>query len=63
MEDSRVVTHAEGAELAARYGVPFYETSARVKINHEACFEDLVREVRKVCTPKPKKKKGGCVIL
>ena len=37
------VTAVEGAELAQRWGVPFYETSASTGVNVEAALASLVR--------------------
>merc|ERR1712107_472207 len=42
------VTKKKGAELAATWGVPFFETSAKEKINNEDCFYEVVRQIRKM---------------
>eukprot|EP01084_Bolivina_argentea_P057771 105533_1 len=47
LEELRQVTKNEGKELANLWNCPFYETSARNKINHRQCFEQVVREIRK----------------
>ena len=52
-------------------GCAFYETSARLKINNETCFFELVREIRKqnqaaaggAAGSAKQKKKSKCVIL
>jgi len=69
LKDERQVEYSEGQELATKWGVPFYESSARQKINNEVCFFDLVKEIRKaerVAPKKDKKKRDGkisCTIL
>lgn len=40
------VTTAQGQALASSWGCPFFETSAKTKINHEECFFQIVREIR-----------------
>ena len=70
LRDDRDVSHEEGKQLAEKWGCPFYETSAKEKINNEVCFFDLVREIRKK-QPGPSKeendkkpaKKKFCSIL
>jgi small GTP-binding protein len=75
LEDKRVVSKAEGEELASKLAAQFYETSALANINIENAFKTLVKETRKQSgggsaapaaggdgTPK-KKKKGGCVLV
>jgi len=63
----RQVPNEEGQKLANEWGCPFFETSAKKKINHDECFFQLVREIRKSESTKPKKaaKKSGfkCSIL
>jgi len=67
LESERQVTTAEGQDLAKSFACPFFETSAKARINVEEAFYDLVREIRKENgggkTDKPKKKKGGCALL
>ena len=67
LDNERTVKYKEGAELAAQWGCPFFETSAKEKINNEACFFELVREVRKMEKVNPvvgkKKKMRFCVLL
>jgi GTPase KRas protein len=45
--EEREVTLEEGKELAARWGCPFFESSAKNHINIDESFEQLVREIRK----------------
>ncbi len=55
--------------LASRWGLPFYETSAKRNWHINDVFEDLVRQMRKrypQAPPSPRKKKlplRGCVIM
>ena len=69
LEEERQVTTVEGQDLAKSFGCPFYETSAKARINVEEAFYELVREIRKynnksgAGAAKPKKKKGGCSLL
>ena len=48
LEKHRQVTKEEGIKFAKECGVPFFETSAKTKINNEECFYQLVREMRKL---------------
>jgi len=68
MKDERKVDTSEGEALAKSWGAPFFEASAKLKLNNEECFHELVREIRKKGggTVAPTKKKPGtglCVIL
>lgn len=45
LEESREVTTQEGKDLAASWGVPFLETSAKRRINIEEVFYELARLV------------------
>jgi small GTP-binding protein len=75
LEDKRVVSKAEGEELAAKLAATFFETSALANINIENAFRALVKETRKQGAPiaaaggggdapaKKKKKGGGCALL
>ena len=70
-EAEREVQKEEGQKLAEEWGVPFFETSAKTKINDHEVFYEIVREVRKYDEAKkkesgegqPKKKKFRCDIL
>jgi len=65
LKDHRQVEYTEGAELAKSWNCSFFETSAKIKLNNEACFFELVREIRKQKKPSAKKsvKKPLCTIL
>eukprot|EP01115_Flamella_aegyptia_P007507 TRINITY_DN3116_c0_g2_i1.p1 TRINITY_DN3116_c0_g2~~TRINITY_DN3116_c0_g2_i1.p1 ORF type:complete len:196 (-),score=26.62 TRINITY_DN3116_c0_g2_i1:82-669(-) len=73
---SRKVKKAEGEKLAEEYNVPFYECSAKAKINIDQAFEECVRLVIKASengelgddegnafVPTSKMKKKSCIIL
>eukprot|EP00276_Gloeochaete_wittrockiana_P009169 CAMPEP_0184648828 /NCGR_PEP_ID=MMETSP0308-20130426/6074_1 /TAXON_ID=38269 /ORGANISM="Gloeochaete witrockiana, Strain SAG 46.84" /LENGTH=191 /DNA_ID=CAMNT_0027081057 /DNA_START=93 /DNA_END=668 /DNA_ORIENTATION=- len=72
LNNDRQVTTTEGQDLAKAFGCPFFETSAKARINVEESFYQLVREVRKDNQrknggggkpTKGGKKKGGCSLL
>jgi len=46
LDSERVVTQQEGKELAASFGCPWMETSAKARIRVEDAFYELVREIR-----------------
>jgi len=41
------VDQMEGQKIANTWSCPFYETSAKEKINNEKVFYELVREIRR----------------
>ena len=70
LNNDRQVTTEEGQTLADRFGCPYFESSAKSRINVEPAFHALVRETRKErqrinelmgLNAKPKRK--GCLIL
>jgi len=69
LENNRQVSTEEGQELARQLHIPYIETSAKVRMNVDQAFHDLVRVVRrfqeaerpKVQYEKPKKR--SCNIL
>jgi len=68
LESERQVSNQEGADLARSFGAPFFETSAKTRVNVEECFYQIVREIRKdtgsaTAGDKKSKKKAGCSLL
>ena len=69
LDAERVVSQQEGKELAASFGCPWMETSAKARIRVEDAFYELVREIRNEIRNqggvKAPKKSGGkkCEIL
>jgi len=67
LKEQRQVEYHEGADLAKEWGCPFFETIAKIKLNNEACFFELVREIRRAAAqsakPGDKPKKFTCSIL
>jgi len=67
LNDQREVEKNEGEALAKKWAVPFFETSAKMKINNVACFFEIVRQIRKNLDTKPqnvqKKPKIYCNLL
>eukprot|EP00483_Globobulimina_turgida_P001464 UN01466 len=62
LQIQRQVPKSEGQKLAKEWGCPFFESSAKEKINNGIIFEETVREIRKLDI-KPKRKKKRCIIL
>ncbi|OWF52960.1 ras-related protein R-Ras2-like [Mizuhopecten yessoensis] len=70
LDHSRVVSREEGAELAEQLGINYIEASAKVRVNVDQAFYDLVRFIRKFqAEERPAVKPGGdrkrrkCTIL
>ncbi|KAI0059198.1 hypothetical protein BV25DRAFT_1809429 [Artomyces pyxidatus] len=70
LANEREVEHSSLVELSARWGVPFYETSAKRNWNVKDVFEDLVRQMRARYPVEPNKKRkkpwghgSHCVIM
>jgi GTPase SAR1 family protein len=71
LQEERQVTSAEGQEKAKSFNCPFFESSAKTRVNVEESFYQLVREIRQKVhgTEDPKKKKKGgakknqCLVL
>lgn len=63
MKNLRQVEEQEGIDLAKQLGVPFFETSAKLKINIEACFFEVIREVRRQKPVDDKPQKGCCTLM
>ena len=68
-DDERQVSEREGRDLAKSMGVPFFEASAKQRINVDEVFYELVREVRKqrpnndIIRRKRKKRHGLCTVM
>ena len=58
LEVKRVVSKAEGEELAERLNAKFFETSALTNLHVEDAFRTLVREIRKLEPPSQPSKKN-----
>jgi GTPase SAR1 family protein len=58
MVSQRRVTTAEGQELATRFSLPFFETSAKTGANLDEVFVGLAETIHKQ-GPKPRKEKRG----
>ena len=64
LKSQRVVSRAEGEQLAVRWGVPFFETSVYADWNVKAVFKSIVHEIRKKTrTEGEKEKRGHCILL
>lgn len=48
LEEQRQVSKQEPIDFAKENGIQFLETSAKKKINSEACFFDLIRQYAKI---------------
>lgn len=63
LEEERMVSREQGMELSQQWGgKPFYETSARFKINVEQVFYDLVRQINRQIPKDKQKKKDSNVV-
>ncbi|KAF9267653.1 hypothetical protein L218DRAFT_638127 [Marasmius fiardii PR-910] len=64
--NEREVPASTIATLSTRWGLPFYETSAKRNWHVSEVFEDLLRQLRKTypAPSSPKKKKNGpCIVM
>ena len=50
-EGARQVSQLEGLRLAGLMGCPFFETSAKLRVNVEEVFLELVNEIRRMQEP------------
>ncbi|PRP87528.1 Ras GTPase [Planoprotostelium fungivorum] len=69
LDPERQVSNAEGVDLAKNFNCPFFESSAKSRINVEEAFYELVREIQKQ-SPEPggkkqkkRKQAKGCMVL
>ncbi|XP_029066846.1 ras-related protein R-Ras isoform X1 [Monodon monoceros] len=68
LETQRQVPRSEASTFSASHHVAYFEASAKLRLNVDEAFEQLVRAVRKYqeqelppCPPSaPRKKEGGC---
>ena len=56
MESQREVPTEMGKKYADKFGIPFFETSAKTKLNVEEAFLAVVKEIIKSNPEKTKKK-------
>ena len=66
LENERQVSRVEGEDLAKSFKAPFFEASAKNRLNVDELFFNLVKEIRKynlTIQPIENKKKFKCVIL
>jgi len=68
-DTQREVQHGEGEFLARSFGCPFFETSAKLRINIDNAFHELVRQIKKWQPDQDKagddnqNSKSGCCVL
>lgn len=72
LESDREVSKEEGKALAEKFSCPFFETSAKTRVNVDEVFEELVRIVQKSKKQetetvdrgdKATDKKSGCCVM
>jgi Ras-related protein Rap-1A/Ras-related protein Rap-1B len=66
LENERAVGIEEGSSLADKFGMSFFEASAKARINVNEIFADLVRQInksREALDKKPEKEGGGCCVI
>jgi GTPase KRas len=65
LEKEREISFEEGFELAKKYGIPFFETSAKVCINIEESIFALIEEIykSKQRIPSIQHQKKDCLIM
>ncbi|KAI0926417.1 hypothetical protein AcW1_008598 [Taiwanofungus camphoratus] len=67
LTSEREVSRATIQDLAMRWGLPFYETSAKKNWHVSEVFEDLVRQMRRRYPDAPvarmKRKKDPCIVM
>jgi len=65
LEEQREVPPECGRKLAQKYGIAFFEGSAKLRTNIDEAFDEIVRRIRKETKPtlEKKLKKKKCTIL
>ena len=70
LDGDREVPTSEGKTLSEKFGVPFFETSAKTRVNVDEVFFELVRLVKKHklsvggdSEEKGEQEGGGCCII
>ena len=67
LETDRLVTFQQGRSLAAEWGCPFFESSAKDRVNVDEVFFQLVREIRgkKIAAQSNRltKKNSPCILV
>ena len=64
LEDERFVIKSEGEDLAKKWGIPFFEVSAKLGTNVQEAFHSLIRQIYKLKLPNEKQsKKENCYIF
>jgi len=69
MTEFRAVPTSDGSNVAAGWGCPFFEASAKLRENVDEAFFELVREVRRYAAKtgedggKDKRKRFPCILL
>ena len=64
-DDLRRVSTEQGVELAAEFGIPFFETSAKKNINVDECFDRVAKDIlaRGVLDAEVANKNGGKIVV
>ena len=64
LNDSRVVTTQQGEEMAKRFNnCLFVEASAKLKVNIDKIFHDLIHLINEKSPTRAKPRKKSCVLL
>ena len=64
LEQYRVVSYEDGQNLANRLGVPFFETSAKLRQNVDEAFHEIVRLIREDKNPRSRNKRSrSCSLM
>ncbi len=65
--NEREVERSAIQSLSSRWGIPFYETSAKRNWHVSEVFEDLLRQMRKYYPADPSKRRkrrvSGCTVM